>query len=186
MDAVTTIRKEKHSTVLASIVGSTPTPTSTPTAGGNVFPFSTVRTAQSPPSSGMHSSSEKGVLLIHDEDDFYSIQKGIHTIIAEANVCNEGSIDKWSFNSYPQLRALSVGSQSFRCVGNVRLEGLLKLESVEIGEGSFTLCGSTPNTCTNNAFIISNCPKLKSISIGAKSFIDWGEFQLLSRSAMRE
>ena len=183
VDAVRAITQNGVSPVLANIAGanSTPTPTPTPTLGGNLFPLTTVINMGPTPSSGTPHSSEKGVLLIGDEDDYYSMQKGIHTILTEANVCNNGSITSWSFTSYPQLRELSVGPQSFRCVGSLRLDGMMKeLESVVIGEGSFTMCSTIPATSTNNAFVISNCPKLKTIAIASNAFMDWGEFQLKS------
>ena len=188
VDAVRAITQNGVSPVLANIVGanSTPTPTPTPTPSPNstvevnLFPLTTVINVGSTPSSGTHGSSGKGVLLIRDEDDFHSMQKGIHTIITEANVCNDGSINAWSFTSYPQLRELSVGPQSFRCVGSLRLDGMKKLESVVIGEGSFTMCSTIPAISTNNAFIITNCPKLKTIAIASNAFMDWGEFQLKS------
>ena len=75
------------------------------------------------------------------------------------------------------MRELSVGPQSFRCVGSLRLGGMMQLESVVIGEGSFTMCTTVS---TSNAFTISNCPKLKTIAIGPNAFMDWGEFQLKS------
>ena len=179
VDAVRTITQNGVSAVLARIVGANSTPTPTPTVGGNLFPF-TVIDMGSTPSSGTHGSSGKGVLLIRDEDDFDSMQRGIHTILTEANVCNNGSINAWSFTSYPLLRELSVGPQSFRCVGSLRLDGMMQLESVVIGEGSFTMCSAIPVTSTNNAFIITNCPKLKTIAIASNAFMDWGEFQLKS------
>ena len=145
-----------------------------------MFPLTTVIHAGSTSSSGTHGSSGKGVLLIRGENDFYSMQKGIHTILTEANVCNNGSINAWSFTSYPQLRELSVGPQSFRCVGSLRLGGMMQLESVVIGEGSFTMCTTIPAISTNNAFVITNCPKLKTIAIASNAFMDWGEFQLKS------
>ena len=183
VDAVRTITQNGVSPVLASIVGAplTPTPSPKPTVGGNLFPLTTVIHAGSTSSSGTHGSSGKGVLLIRGEKDYHSVQKGIHTILTEANVCNNGSITSWSFTSYPQLRELSVGPQSFRCVGSLRLDGMIKeLESVVIGEGSFTMCSTIPATSTNNAFVITNCPKLKTIAIASNAFMDWGEFQLKS------
>ena len=57
---------------------------------------------------------------------------------------------------------------------------MMQLESVVIGEGSFTMCSAIPATSTNNAFVITNCPKLKTIAIASNAFMDWGEFQLKS------
>ena len=188
VDAVRAITQNGVSPVLASIVGAPLTPTSPPnsTVGVNLFPLTTVIDAGSTSSSGTHGSSGMGVLLIRDENDYYSVHKGIHTILTEANVCNDGSITAWSFTSYPQLRELSVGPQSFRCVGSLRLDDMMQLEKVEIGEGSFTMCTAIPATSTNNAFVISNCPKLKTIAIASNAFMDWGEFQLKSDDRREE
>ena len=123
---------------------------------------------------------------VTNREDYDNLPEFISGLSMVDNCCNEVDFMSFDVSSFSDLCNISVGSYSCRNVDSLTIEGLLKLESVEIGEGSFTLCGSTPNTCTSNAFIISNCPKLKSISIGAKSFIDWGEFQLLSRSAKRE
>ena len=180
VDAVRTITQNGVSPVLASIVGAPLTPTPTPTMPPNLFPLTTVINVRPTPSSGTHGSSGKGVLLIRGEKDYHSVHKGIHTILTEANVCNNGSINAWSPTSYPQLRELSVGPQSFRCVGSLRLDGMMQLESVVIGEGSFTMCSTIPAISTNNAFIITNCPKLKTIAIASNAFMDWGEFQLKS------
>ena len=57
---------------------------------------------------------------------------------------------------------------------------MMQLESVVIGEGSFTMCSAIPTISTNNAFVITNCPKLKTIAIASNAFMDWGEFQLKS------
>ena len=64
------------------------------------------------------------------------------------------------------------------CFGNVRvfeLDGLDELESVVIGERSFRI---SEKERSNGSCQIVNCPKLKSIQIGNRSFYDYHSFEL--------
>ena len=179
MDAAKRIKEEKCSTLLGTIVGAVPLH-KTVSSGGNISVASTVNGMQSPVSSGTNSDSEKDVLFIRETRDFSRVKAATRTIRTAANVCNEVYIDSWSLNAYPQLRALSVGPNSCRYVRNLRLDGFSKLESIEIGEGCFTLYEEPPKSYSSTSFIISSCPALKTLRIGAMSFADWGEFQLSS------
>ena len=179
MDAAKRIKEEKCSTLLGTIVGAVPLHKTT-SNGGNLSVTSTVNGMQSSASSGTNSDSEKDVLFVRETQDFYRVKATTRTIRTAANVCNKNYIDSWSLNAYPQLRALSVGSNSFRYVSNLRLDGFSKLESVEIGERCFTLYEEPPKSYSNTSFIITSCPLLKTIRIGAMSFADWGEFKLSS------
>lgn len=71
------------------------------------------------------------------------------------------------------------------CFGMVRvfeLDGLGELESVEIGNDSFTKTKYADpqwnEIPTQGSFWIQNCPKLKSIETGAYSFADYHMFSL--------
>ena len=71
------------------------------------------------------------------------------------------------------------------CFGMVRvfeLDGLGELESVEIGNDSFTKTKYADpqwnEIPTPGSFRIQNCPKLKSIQIGNRSFADYHSFEL--------
>ena len=71
------------------------------------------------------------------------------------------------------------------CFGMVRvfeLNGLGELESVEIGNDSFTKTKYADpqwnEIPTQGSFQIQNCPKLKSIETGAYSFADYHMFSL--------
>ena len=55
------------------------------------------------------------------------------------------------------------------------LDGLSELESVVIGERSFSIGSSKRN---DGSYRIVNCPKLKSIQIGYRSFEDYHSFEL--------
>ena len=75
------------------------------------------------------------------------------------------------------LRRIEVGNNTF---GNVRvfeLNGLNELESVVIGQKSFTYAKTdsvvNSSTRTDGSYRILNCPKLTSIQIGDYSFSDY-------------
>ena len=64
------------------------------------------------------------------------------------------------------------------CFGNVRLfemDGLSELEIIVIGKKSFRISGSERS---DGSCRIVNCPKLKSIKIGDKSFSNYHSFEL--------
>ena len=96
------------------------------------------------------------------------------------NCCNESDFTSLDLSPFHGLGSISISPQSCRYVTSFAINGMKKLESVVIGEGSFTMCTTIPATSTNNAFVITNCPKLKTIAIASNAFMDWGEFQLKS------
>ena len=96
------------------------------------------------------------------------------------NCCNESDFTSLDLSPFHGLGSISISPQSCRYVTSFAINGMKKLESVVIGEGSFTMCTTIPAISTNNAFTISNCPKLKTIAIASNAFMDWGEFQLKS------
>ena len=78
-------------------------------------------------------------------------------------------------SGFVNLRELKVESECFENVEEVRLIGLNELESVEIGESSFTKCKNTLQITSdpNRHFYLKNCPKLKSLKMGRYSFSDY-------------
>ena len=66
-----------------------------------------------------------------------------------------------------------MGNISCFCVDEVKLIGLKELESVVIGENSFTKEKSGWGEDPNRHFYLKNCPKLKSLRIGRYSFSDY-------------
>ena len=75
----------------------------------------------------------------------------------------------------PWLRRLRVGQDCFFSVGVVKLIGMKCLESVTIGEHSFTTeRGWLGNRVEHgNRFYLKNCPKLKELRIGSESFSEY-------------
>ena len=83
---------------------------------------------------------------------------------------------------FSNLRQFTIGSDCFEMADNFYLDGLHELESLVIGKNSFTLTKSPDIIffCHKRAgvFQVKNCPKLKTIQIGAFSFGDYHLFDL--------
>ena len=109
-------------------------------------------------------------------EDYENLLESIPGLSIES-CCNENDFTSLDLSPFHGLGSISISPQSCRYVTSFAISGMKKLESVAIGEGSFTMCTTTS---TNNAFVISNCPKLKTIAIASNAFLDWGEFQLKS------
>ena len=85
------------------------------------------------------------------------------------------SVNILELNNLTSLQILYIGNWCFGNVGVFELNGLSELESVVIGERSFWISSSERN---DGDYRIANCPKLKSIQIGDRSFDDYHSFEL--------
>ena len=73
------------------------------------------------------------------------------------------------------LKRIVIGDNCFGKVRVFDLDGLSELESVVIGEDSFSI-GYKERS--DGSYRIVNCPKLKSIQIDTHSFYDYHSFEL--------
>ena len=126
--------------------------------------------------------SEGRVICRKDYDNLLESIPGLSI----ESCCNENDFTSLDLSPFHGLGSISISPQSCRYVTSFVLNGMKKLESVAIGEGSFTMCSAIPAISTNNAFVITNCPKLKTIAIASNAFLDWGEFQLKSDDRRQE
>ena len=87
---------------------------------------------------------------------------------------------------YRGLKRLEIGGGNFENVRELRLIGLSELESVEIGETSFTKYKSTYQITPdpNRHFYLKNCPKLKSLKMGNYSFSDYTVIEIENVDAL--
>ena len=88
---------------------------------------------------------------------------------------NNGSVTELKLSGLARLKRVVIGDDCFGKVRVFELNGLGELESVVIGKESFRI-GS--NGRSDGSYRIVNCPKLKSIQIGKKSFCDYHSFEL--------
>ena len=82
----------------------------------------------------------------------------------------------------PALKSIVIGNGCFGSVRSFELNGLNKLESVVIGQKSFTYAKTYDDIRnskrSDGSYRIVNCPKLQSIQIGKESFYDYHSFEL--------
>ena len=99
-----------------------------------------------------------------------------HTRLEELVISSgNGGGEEWKtldLSLMKSLRALVVGSYCFENVSEVRLVGLIELESVVINESSFTKMMDWSGN-SRYRFCLKNCLKLKSLKIGRNSFNDY-------------
>ena len=95
---------------------------------------------------------------------------------------NGNSIASFNISNNGVLKSIVIGDNCFGKVRVFDLNGLSELESVVIGQKSFTYAKTREEIWnkvrTDGTYQIMNCPKLKSIQIGYISFGDYRSFEL--------
>ena len=105
--------------------------------------------------------------------EFTALELAVTEIILDNACCNDESFLVMDFGCFRSVRRIVVGNISCFCVDEVKLIGLKELESVVIGENSFTKEKSGWGEDPNRHFYLKNCPKLKELRIGRFSFSDY-------------
>ena len=88
---------------------------------------------------------------------------------------NEASRTQLKLRRLVRLKRIVIGDGCFEKVRVFELDGLGELESVVVGLRSFRI-GSLERS--DGSCRIVNCPRLKSIQIGFRSFDDYHSFEL--------
>ena len=102
---------------------------------------------------------------------------------------NDSSVTELKLSGLIRLKRIVTGNN---CFGKVRLfvlDGLSELESIVIGQWSYTYAKTDvdiqKSERTDGHTCIVNCPKLKSIQIGDSSFGDYYSFELNNLPALQ-
>ena len=111
--------------------------------------------------------------VISCERDWDCVDKRVGVIGVSDGCCNEEGLRELDLRLFVNLRELKVGNECFEYVDELKLIGLSELESVEIGESSFTQHKSEHGNDPNRHFYLKDCPKLKSLKMGRYSFSDY-------------
>ena len=91
----------------------------------------------------------------------------VEELVVSDGYCSE-ELTLIDFRPLPFLKSLNVGDNCFKGVNSFRLVGLSALESVVIGEDSFTKDGFANDP--NRFFLLTDCPSLRQLRIGSGSF----------------
>lgn len=105
------------------------------------------------------------VMVIRSDDDLMEMDEEAGRVEVMNGACNDRDITFWKLSCQSTLKQLVVGDECLQYVKELKLEGFVKLEKVEIGEKCFCL-GSE---CV---FEVRECEKLESVRIGDGSFVD--------------
>ena len=98
--------------------------------------------------------------------------------------CNESGITAIDFTPCERLRELRVGDECFKNVNELKLVGLNALESVVIGENSFSKQDCFASEDPSRRFYLKNCPALKELKMGCGSFSDYSVCEIESVDAL--
>ena len=104
------------------------------------------------------------------------------SLIIPNGVLNGDDITSFSITNNGVLKRIVIGDNCFGKVRVFELDGLSELESVVIGTWSFSYAKTYSEIWnskrSDGSYRIVNCPKLKSIQIGDRSFWDYHSFEL--------
>ena len=104
-------------------------------------------------------------------------------IVVDDGVSDSG-ITGLDLSGFSKLKRLEIGNDCFTYVEEVKLIGLNELESVEIGEKSFTKKKNGCSNDPNRQFYLKDCPKLKSLKMGRYSFSDYTVIEIENVDAL--
>ena len=102
----------------------------------------------------------------------------VTSLAVTGNTCNDNNLYVVDLSPFKLLRSVVIGNSCFKYVVVFSIEGLNWLESVSIGDRSFTESCSSGSSFEGSHFHIVNCPRLKSLSIGSCSFSRYNGFEL--------
>ena len=112
---------------------------------------------------------------VTNRNTLLSIPWDVTALTVTDNSCNDNNITVVDLSSFKFLRSVVIGHYCFKYVQILSIVGLNWLESVSIGTYSFWSDGSL---LVDSEFKIVNCPQLKSLSIGGRSFGRYNGFEL--------
>ena len=115
------------------------------------------------------------VFNVNDLNALNALSSTVTEIIVENRCCRDPSFTVLNLTRFTNVRRIVIGHDAFMYVNQVNITGLSKLESVEIGENSFTQHKNGVNIIPypDHHFYLKNCPKLKSLKMGSHSFNDY-------------
>ena len=121
---------------------------------------------------------------VFNVNDLNALSSTVTEIIVENRCCRDPSFTVLDLTRFTNVRRIVIGHDAFMYVNQVTITGLSKLESVEIGENSFTKFKNSYGNDPNRHFYLQSCPKLKSLKIGRYSFSDYTVCVIESVSAL--
>ena len=117
----------------------------------------------------------KATVNVQCVGDLKNANSFIGVIVIASNCCNDSELNVLDLSRFVNLRELRVGDECFEYVKEVKLIALGQLESVVIGQNSFTKeKNDHPFYINRNRhFYLKNCERVRELKIGRYSFSDY-------------
>ena len=106
----------------------------------------------------------------------------IEELIVSNGSCNGEEWKEVDLSLLPCLKTLQVGNSCFMCVKKVKLIGMKKLETVIIGEDSFTVRSYCENMETR--FYLKDCERLRELKIDRYSFKEYLVYEIENNESL--
>ena len=110
----------------------------------------------------------------------------VEVLVVKDNCCSNDDIRVLDLSGFVNLRELKVGDWCFNKVEELKLIGMKCLERVVIGQVSFVKnpYNTADGRDDKRHFYLKNCPKLKSLKIGLKAFMDYSVIEIENVDAL--
>jgi len=112
----------------------------------------------------------KKPVTVSSVHDLKNVSEGVGVLVVDSGCCNDSELKVLDFSRFRNLREVRVGDECFEYVDEVKLIGLNRLESVVIGENSFTKEKNSYGDDPNRHFYLKNCERLRELKMGPYSF----------------
>ena len=110
---------------------------------------------------------------IHNWNEWNSVSKSVTELVIPSNYCNEPKWSVFDVSELKWLKSIEIGDECFENVNEVKLFGMNRLESVVIGENSFTKKKNSYGNDPSRHFYLKNCERVRVLKIGCWSFSDY-------------
>lgn len=118
---------------------------------------------------------EKGIVM--DAEDYRNLPVEVTSITVES--CEDYKSEVLDFSRFKELIVLKIKPKCFSYPSVVKIDGLPKLKSIEIGENCFS------SNSANSQLLVTDCPALDSLNIGNHSFSDFKTFSISNNPMLR-
>ena len=110
----------------------------------------------------------------------------VEVIVVKDSCCSDDDISVLDLSGFVNLRELKVGDYCFKKVEELKLIGMECLERVVIGKSSFAKYpySTSDGIDDKRHFYLKNCPKVKSLKIGLKAFMDYSVCEIENVDAL--
>ena len=110
-------------------------------------------------------------IAVNNRDEFAYLPGALTSLIITANTSDDVGFVTLDLTRFHNLKRLHVMDGSLKKVKDLKLDGLAKLESIEVGKDCFS-------KAVSGTFEVKNCESLKTIAIGESCFCLYDSFAL--------